>query len=43
MARRYREVTYQEPVGRGFLGTIAHIVKWAIIILIILAVIGAVI
>ena len=42
MARKYEQRTYMEPVGRGFFGTIGHLLKWAAIIIIVLAIIGAV-
>jgi len=37
MARKYREVTYQEAVGIGFMGWIIRI----ILFIIVLAIIGA--
>jgi hypothetical protein len=39
LARKYREVTYQEPVGRGFWGWIKLLVIIGVILIIAAAVI----
>lgn len=41
MPRRYEQRTYMEATGRGFLGWIGFFLKWIILGVLVLAILGA--
>lgn len=41
MPRKYEQKTYMEATGRGFWGSIFNILKWVVIAVIVLAILGA--